>query len=103
MATTIGAATATEGLVSTVSFARNFQSVPVALIGISFSLAAFPALSTAYAAWDRRAFVRVLAANFVSITLFTALAAVGLMLVGRLAISVLLGGGEFDEEDVEIG
>ena len=35
------------GSVTVVSYARNFQSVPVSLIGISFSLAVFPTLSAA--------------------------------------------------------
>ena len=48
------------GAISSVSFARNFQSVPVTVIGISFALAAFPALSAAAAAGDRAAFTRIL-------------------------------------------
>ena len=36
------ASTLTPGSVSSVSFARNFQSVPVSLIGASFAIAAFP-------------------------------------------------------------
>ena len=51
VASTLGA-----GSVSSVSFARNFQSVPVSLIGAAFAIAAFPALSTAAAAGDRRGF-----------------------------------------------
>ena len=47
------ATTLAAGSVSSVSFARNFQSVPVALFGVSISLAAFPALSAAWAAGDR--------------------------------------------------
>ncbi len=41
------------GSVSSVSFARNFQSVPVSLIGIAFSVAAFPVLSRVAATGDR--------------------------------------------------
>ena len=37
------ATTLVAGSVTAVSFARNFQSVPVALIGVAISLAAFPA------------------------------------------------------------
>ena len=39
------ASTFVAGSVSAVSFARNFQSVPVSLIGVAFSVAAFPVLS----------------------------------------------------------
>lgn len=88
------------GSVSSVSFARNFQSVPVSVIGVAFALAAFPALSTQHAEGDRRGFLRVLGTNLVSITLFTTLAAVALVVVGELAIREFLGGGAFDAEDV---
>ncbi len=40
------ATTLAAGSVSAVSFARNFQSVPVALFGASIALAAFPGLSS---------------------------------------------------------
>ena len=90
------------GSVTAVSFARNFQSVPVSVIGVAFALAAFPGLSTAAAVHDRRAFLRLLGTNLVSVTLLTTAAAVVLMVVGELAISVLLGGGEFDEGDVRL-
>ena len=39
------ASTLAAGSVTAVSFARNFQSVPVSLIGVSIALAAFPGLS----------------------------------------------------------
>ena len=94
------ATTLAAGSVSAISFARNFQSVPVSLIGVAFSLAVFPALSTAHAEGDRRGFVRLLRTNLVSIGALTVAAAIGLAVVGGLAIRVLLGGGAFDEADV---
>jgi putative peptidoglycan lipid II flippase len=90
------------GSVTAVSFARNFQSVPVSLVGVAFALAAFPALSAAYAASDRRGFLRLLASNLASIAVLTTVAAVALALIGELAIRVLLGGGAFDAEDVAL-
>lgn len=90
------------GSVTAVSFARNFQSVPVSLVGVAFALAAFPALSTAYATADRRGFVRILGQNTVSITVVTVVAAIGLAVVGEAAIGILLGGGAFDAEDVAL-
>jgi putative peptidoglycan lipid II flippase len=90
------------GSVSSVSFARNFQSVPVSVIGIAFALAVFPALSTAHAQGDRRRFLRLLGANTVSITVFTSAAALVLIVGGELVIRVFLGGGAFDEADVVV-
>jgi putative peptidoglycan lipid II flippase len=94
------ASTLIPGSVSSVSFARNFQSVPVSLIGASFAVAAFPALSLAAATGDRRGFGRVFGTNLLTITVLSAGAAVGLFVFGGLAIRILLGGGAFDEEDV---
>ena len=96
------ATTLAAGSVTAVSFARNFQSVPISLIGVAFALAVFPALSKAHAAGDRGAFLRLLSTNLVSITVLTTAAAVVLAAVGELAIRVLLGGGAFDAEDVAL-
>jgi putative peptidoglycan lipid II flippase len=90
------------GSVTAVSFARNFQSVPVSLVGVAFALAVFPALSTAFATGDRRGFLRLLWTNLASITVVTVAAAIGLIVVGELAIRVLLGGGAFDDRDVAL-
>jgi putative peptidoglycan lipid II flippase len=90
------------GSVTAVSFARNFQSVPVSLVGVAFALAVFPALSTAYATGDRRTFLRLFGQNLASIALITVAAAVGLAIVGELAIRILLGGGAFDAADVAL-
>jgi putative peptidoglycan lipid II flippase len=96
------ATTLAAGSVSAVSFARNFQSVPVSLIGVSIALAAFPGLSAAWAAGDRGAFGREVRRNALTIGVLTTLAAVGLVVVGPMAIDVLLGGGKFDAEDVAL-
>jgi peptidoglycan biosynthesis protein MviN/MurJ (putative lipid II flippase) len=76
--------------------------VPVSVIGIAFALAAFPSLSAAYAAGDRRAFVGRLTTGLLSVTVLTVGAAIALAMVGRLAIEVFLGGGAFDAEDVAL-
>jgi len=94
------ASTLAAGSVSSLSFARNFQGVPVSIIGMSFAIAAFPALSAAAAAGDRRAFARVFRTNLISITLFTSVAAIGLFVLSGFVIGLFLGGGRFDQEDV---
>jgi putative peptidoglycan lipid II flippase len=90
------------GSVTSISFARNFQSVPVALVGVAISLAAFPSLSAVWAAGDRAAFGRLVRTNVITITVLTVISAVLLVILGPLAIEVLLGGGEFDAEDVRV-
>ena len=90
------------GSVSAVSFARNFQSVPVSLIGVSIAVAAFPILSAAVASGDRPAFVRTLATNLATTAVLTSGAAIGLFILSRVVIAVLLGGGAFGSEDVAL-
>lgn len=92
LATTLG-----HGAVSSVSFARNFESVPVSLIGAAFSLAVFPTLSAAAGRGDRAGFLRTLRTNVGAIAGLSVIAAVGLALVGGTAVRILLGGGAFDE------
>ncbi len=90
------------GSVSAVSFARNFQSVPVSLIGVSIAVAAFPILSAAAASGDRPAFARTLATNLATTAILTSGAAIGLFVLSRVVIAVLLGGGAFGSEDVTL-
>jgi putative peptidoglycan lipid II flippase len=96
------ASTLAAGSVTAVSFARNFQSVPVALIGIAISVAAFPAMSAAWAAGDRPGFGRLVRTSAITISIAAIAAAIGLVIVGPIAIDKLLGGGAFDAQDVAL-
>ncbi|HEY3523019.1 MAG TPA: lipid II flippase MurJ [Candidatus Limnocylindrales bacterium] len=96
VATSLGPGTATA-----INLARNFQSVPVSIIGAQFAVAAFPGLSAAAASGDRPRFVRSVLTNALTIGAVTTVAAVGLVIVGRLAIRLFLGGGAFDETAID--
>jgi putative peptidoglycan lipid II flippase len=90
------------GSLSVFNYARNFQSVPVSLVGVAFALAVFPALSRAHAEADRPRFLRLLGRNLASIAGLTVAAGLVMVLVGELAIDVLLGGGAFGPEEVAL-
>jgi putative peptidoglycan lipid II flippase len=96
------ASTLVIGGISAVSFARNFQSVPVSLIGIAFAVAAFPIMAAAASDGDRSRFHRLVLTNLVTITILTVIAAIGLIIVGGFAIELFLGGEAFDAEDVAL-
>ena len=96
------ASTLAAGSISSVSFARNFQSVPVALIGIAFAVAAFPIMSSAAADGDRRRFTRLVGMYLVTIVVLTIGAAIALYLVGGFAVELFLGGEAFDADDVAL-
>ena len=88
------------GSLSVFNYARNFQSLPVSLVGVAFAIAAFPSLSAAYARGDRRGYLRVFGTNLVSIVGLTVFAALAMVVLGELGIGILLGGGEFGPDDV---
>jgi putative peptidoglycan lipid II flippase len=88
------------GSITTINLARNFQSVPVSLIGVAFSVAAFPAFAATYAAGDRPGFVSLVRTNGLTIGVITTVAALALALIGPLAIGLFFGGGRFDADDV---
>jgi len=99
----IGMASAmTVGSVSVFQFAFNLQSVPLAIIGMSYSVAAFPALSNLYAKSDVAGFNRQLLTALRHI-IFWSVPVIGLVIVLRAQIvRVLLGSGEFDWGDTRL-
>ncbi len=99
---TILAAGLGVGTVSALSFVLDYQFVPIQVIAIAFSLAAFPVLSEAFASGDRVAFRSVFTRNVLVIGGLTALAAVALAVLARPLISTLLGVGRFDQSAVAL-
>jgi hypothetical protein len=88
------------GSVTSFTFAQHFQSLPESLVGVAFATAAFPALSSAVAAGDKRAFKRVFQTNLATIGFLSIAAAVCLLVFGPTVIRIFLGGGAFDATDV---
>lgn len=90
------------GSVSTFQFAFNLQSVPLAIIGMSYSVAAFPTLSYLYAKQDHKGFNLQLLTAFRHI-IFWAVPITFLVIVLRAQIvRVLLGSGAFDWSDTRL-
>lgn len=89
----------TPGSITVLNFARNFQSVPVSLIGIAMSTAAFPLLAEAMLV-SRKELGNMLYKVGRTI-LFASVAAALLIYVIRYPlVSFLLGGGAFDSDAV---
>ncbi|MHB8710026.1 MAG: murein biosynthesis integral membrane protein MurJ [Minisyncoccota bacterium] len=84
------------GAVSVFTLAGNLEAVPLGLIGASYAVAAFPALSEASAPEKRDEFTRILSASARHIILWSVVA-LGLIAVLRAHIvRVILGTGAFD-------
>lgn len=88
------------GSVTAVSFARNFQSVPVSLFGIAFSIAIFPVLAEYADKGDRENYLKNFWKALRNILIFTIPSAIGLYLLSDLPIRIFLGGGKFSDENI---
>lgn len=95
------ASTLTVGSIAVVNFARNFQSMPISVIGISFSIAVFASLSRKAALREREGFLYHLKETAKPLLGLSVLAALVYIFFGKLIIALLLGGGKFSPADVE--
>lgn len=84
------------GAISVLTFASNLEAVPLALIGSSYAIAAFPALSEAASPERRSEFTQILSASARHVILWS-IVALGLIAVLRAhVVRVVLGSGAFD-------
>ncbi len=92
----------TVGSVSVFQFAFNLQSVPLAIIGMSYSVAAFPLLAQMFAEKRHDEFSNHIMTALRHI-IFWSLPVVALMIVVRAQfVRVILGTGEFDWNDTRL-
>lgn len=83
------------GSITVLNFSRNFQSVPVSVLGIAMATAVFPALAEA-ALNSPTQLRQLLRRTSVSILLASSAAAILMFAIRRPLVEVLLGGGAFD-------
>ncbi len=92
----------TTGSISILSLSINLQSIPLSIIGVSYSLAAFPTLSRRFKENNLEAFVRQMSAT-ARFIIFWSLPLTALLIVLRAQIvRVVLGSGLFDWEDTRL-
>jgi putative peptidoglycan lipid II flippase len=92
----------TQGSISVLSLSLNIQSVPLAIIGVSYSLAAFPTLSRYFAQKNMKAFLVQMSTTTRHI-IFWSLPFTALFVILRAQIvRVLLGTGAFDWNDTRL-
>ena len=93
----IVASTMASGSLAVFNFANNLQSFPVGIFGISFAIAAFPALSAS--AFDKKNLVKDLSLTVRQILFFIIPSTVILLALRAQIIRVILGTGKFDWQD----
>jgi len=99
----VGLASAmTVGSVSVFQFAYNLHSVPLAIIGVSYSVAAFPLLAEMFAKGDLSTF-RLHINSALRHIIFWSVPAIALIIVLRAQIvRVILGSGVFNWDDTRL-
>ncbi len=94
------ASTLIPGSVAVINFARNFQSVPISLIGITIATTSFPLLSGAVSQKKKEDFFKTLQRSFLLIFSLSTFSAIFIFLIRQPLISIFLGGGSFDSNDI---
>ncbi len=97
---TVLASSLSAGSVAVMNFARDFMSVPVSLIGITFATTAFPVLSETIASHSTEKFKKTLKDSFLLIFAGSVFCAVVTFIIREPLIRLVLGGGRFDEKAI---
>jgi putative peptidoglycan lipid II flippase len=97
---TVFASMLKPGSVAIMSFARNFQSVPVSLIGITIATTTFPLLAQAVTDHSFEQFRKILKRSFWLIFSGSMLAAIVIFIIREPLIRIVFGGGAFNQESV---
>jgi putative peptidoglycan lipid II flippase len=90
------------GAIAIFTFGWNLQSVPLAIVGASYSMAAFPTLARLFSEKNEEKFVEILRSS-VNHIIFWSMPFLSLFIVLRAQIvRVILGSGKFDWEDTRL-
>lgn len=91
-----------EGSVSVFNFSWNLQSVPLSIIGVSYSMAAFPTLSRLFSSGQRENFFRQIVASTRHIIFWSIPISVLFIVLRAQIVRTILGVGKFSWEDTRL-
>lgn len=97
--TTAIASTLAAGSITIFNYANNLQSFPVGIVGVSFAVAAFPALSLLASKQENENFIKNLSSTVRQILFFIIPLTVIFLLLRAQIVRVILGTGQFDWSD----
>ncbi len=86
------------GAISVFNFSWNLQSVPLSIVGVSYSLAAFPVLTKFYTTGDTKKFVNQMIVTSKHIIFWSIPIMVMFIVLRAQIVRVILGSGHFDWE-----
>ncbi len=84
------------GSIAVFMFAYNLQAVPLTIIGVSYSVAAFPTLARLFAKGEKKAFTQHIEVALRHIMLWSILATVFIIVLRAQLVRAILGAGAFD-------
>jgi len=90
------ASTLVAGSIAIFTFSNNLQYFPIGLIGISFAIASFPALSRAWANGQKEKFLEYFSSAFRQIIFLIIPVSILIFLLRAQIIRIVLGTGQFD-------
>jgi putative peptidoglycan lipid II flippase len=92
----------TAGSISVFSFGFNLQGVPLSIIGVSYSLAAFPVLTKLFTSGETEKFIKQMINSAQHIIFWTLPATVLFIVLRAQVVRVILGTGRFDWSDTRL-
>jgi len=90
------------GSIAVFAFAFNLQAVPLAIIGVSYSVAAFPTLSRLHAQGERSEFMRHIEAALRHVLFWAIPATVFVIVLRAQLVRTILGAGAFNWDDTRL-
>ena len=102
LALTFMASFLAAGSIAVFTFAFNLFSVPLAIIGVSYSVAAFPTLSRLHAQGERSEFMRHIEAALRHVLFWAIPATVFVIVLRAQLVRTILGAGAFNWDDTRL-
>ncbi|MSU45139.1 MAG: hypothetical protein EXS47_00690 [Candidatus Zambryskibacteria bacterium] len=90
------------GSISVFSFALNLQSVPFSIIGVSYSLAAFPSLTRLFSAGEKDKFLEQMIISARHIIFWSVPVTILFIVLRAQIVRTILGAGKFNWEDTRL-
>lgn len=91
-----------EGSISVFNLSLNLQSVPLSIIGVSYSIAAFPTLSRLFSSGQRENFFGQIVASSRHIIFWSIPVSVLFVVLRAQIVRTILGAGKFSWEDTRL-
>lgn len=90
------------GSIAVFNFSYNLQSVPLAIVGVSYSVAAFPSLTKYFSKGEINNFLKQISDTVRHIALWSFLATVMFIVLRAQIVRVILGSGRFSWSDTRL-